>query len=67
LGFVPPVPTAMMYRARKKIPLCNGDALGQFWSATPCAHSGGLKDVTETARVNKHIPCGQTKEWYVCF
>lgn len=59
LGLVPPVPTAMIYRARKKIPFCNGDALGQLWSAMPCAHCGGLKDGSETDRVNKHIPCGQ--------
>jgi len=56
LALVPPLPREMVYKARKKIPFCNGVALGQFSPTMPCVHGGGLNDGSETARVNKHIP-----------
>lgn len=56
LGLVPPVPAAMMYKAKKKIPTCNDDAHWHSLSATPGAHGGCLNAASDTAWVKKHVP-----------
>ena len=56
LGLVPPVPIARMYRAQKNTPNCSDDALLQS-SLFASVQGGGLSEGTETASVNRHIPC----------
>jgi len=45
-----------MYKAQKKTPSCSLEAR-LLQSTTPWPHDGGRKAGTETASVNKHIPC----------
>lgn len=66
LGLVPPVPAAMMYKAKKKIPTWNDDARWQSLSAMPGAHGGGLNAGSDTARVNKHIPYDEKYKTMFC-
>lgn len=60
LGSVPPVPAAMMYKAKKKMPNCNDEARLQSLSATPGAHGGGFSPGSDTASQQTH-PLQQKK------
>ena len=57
LGFVPPVPTARMYSARKKTPSCALVACcTQLGSAVPAPHLGGRSAGSDTASVSRIMP-----------
>ena len=56
LGFVPPVPTANMYNAPKKMVNCRTEAFSQS-SALAVEHSGGFIPGMDTDKVNTNIPC----------